>query len=165
LVLLPIGAWTLWTRSVASAWQRLPWISGTLAAVAIAAAWYGAAERATPGFLEYFFVGEHWKRFIEPGWTGDLYGAAHVHPRGWIWLLWIAAALPWSVGALVAAARRGLWRRDGLRAFAADRWRVYVALWAVAPIVFFTPARNVLITYVLPGMPAFALLFADMWRP
>jgi 4-amino-4-deoxy-L-arabinose transferase-like glycosyltransferase len=165
LVLLPIGVWTLWTWSVASAWRRLPWVAGTLLAVALAGAWYWAAERATPGFLAYFFIGEHWKRFVEPGWTGDLYGAAHKHPPGLIWLLWIAAALPWSVGALVAIARTRLWRRDAFRAFAADRWRVYFALWAVAPMVFFTPARNILVTYVLPGLPAFALLLGETWRP
>ena len=165
LVLLPVGAWTLRTRSLASAWQRLPWVSGSVLALALAGAWYWAAERATPGFLEYFFVGEHWKRFVEPGWTGDLYGAAHSHPRAWIWPLWIASALPWSVGALVAISRKGFWRRDALRAFAADPWRVYFALWAVAPMVFFTPARNVLITYVLPGLPAFALLLGETWRP
>jgi len=165
LVLVPVGAWTLWTRLVASTWQRLPWLGGSLLTVALAGAWYWGAERATPGFLEYFFIGEHWKRFVEPGWTGDLYGAAHVHPRGWIWLLWIAAALPWSAGALVAIARSRFWRRDAFRAFAADRWRVYLALWAVTPVLFFTPARNILITYVLPGLPAFALLLGETWRP
>ncbi len=30
---------------------------------------------------------------------------------------------------------------------------------------FFTPARNILITYVLPGLPAFALLLGETWRP
>ena len=141
LVLMPIGAWTLWTRSVASAWRRLPWVAGMLLAAALAGAWYWAAERATPGFLAYFFIGEHWKRFVEPGWTGDLYGAAHKHPPGLIWLLWIAAALPWSVGALVAIARTRLWRRDAFRAFAADRWRVYFALWAVTPMILGSAGR------------------------
>jgi 4-amino-4-deoxy-L-arabinose transferase-like glycosyltransferase len=165
LVLVPVGASILWTRSLRTVWQRLPWIRGLLVATALAGAWYWAAERATPGFLEYFLIGEHWKRFVEPGWTGDLYGAAHKHPRGLIWLLWIAAALPWSVGALVAIARRRFWQRETLRAFASDPWRVYFALWAVTPMVFFTPARNILITYVLPGLPAFALLLGDAWRP
>jgi 4-amino-4-deoxy-L-arabinose transferase-like glycosyltransferase len=164
LVLAPLGAWVLWTRSLETAWRRLPWVSGSLVALGLAGAWYWAAERATPGFLEYFLVGEHWKRFVEPGWAGDRYGRAHVSVRGAIWLLWIAAALPWSVVALALIARAARARR-GWRAFAADAWRVYFGIWAIAPMVFFTPAGNILITYVLPGLPAFALLIGEAWRP
>jgi hypothetical protein len=32
-------------------------------------------------------------------------------------------------------------------------------------MAFFTPAGNILITYVLPGLPAFALLVGESWRP
>ena len=165
LVLAPTGAWVLWTRSLRSSWQRLPWFIGSALALAIACAWYSAAERATPGFLEYFFVGEHWKRFVEPGWTGDRYGRAHIYPRGTIWALWVAAALPWSVGALFALARAAWSRRSGWRAFAGDPWLVYFALWALAPMAFFTLSGNILVTYVLPALPAFALLLGESWRP
>jgi len=164
LVLVPVGAWALWTRALARAWRRLPWLSGSLASIAIAGAWYWAAERATPGFLEYFLVGEHWKRFVEPGWAGDRYGRAHIYPRGTIWPLWLVAALPWSVVALGHLARSAQ-ARSGWRRFAADPWRVYMALWTLAPMAFFTPAGNILITYVLPGLPAFVLLLGESWRP
>ena len=43
-----------------------------------------------------------------------------------------------------------------------DGWRRYLLLWAAAPMVFFTVASNVLWTYVLPGVPAFALLTAEL---
>jgi 4-amino-4-deoxy-L-arabinose transferase-like glycosyltransferase len=165
LTVVPIGAATLWTRSWRITWQRLPWIVGSLLTAALAGAWYVAAERASPGFLQYFLVGEHWKRFVEPGWKGDLYGTAHSRLRGMIWLFWIPAALPWSVGALATLGRVATWRVDALRALTADPWRLYLVLWAVTPLVFFTPAGNILITYVLPGLPAFALLVGDLWRP
>jgi len=29
----------------------------------------------TPGFLDYFYLGETSKRFIVSGWQGDLYGS------------------------------------------------------------------------------------------
>ncbi|HET7097345.1 MAG TPA: dolichyl-phosphate-mannose--protein mannosyltransferase, partial [Casimicrobiaceae bacterium] len=164
LVFVPAGAWTLRTRSLRSVWRNLPWLSGSLLALALAGAWYWAAERASPGFLEYFLVGEHWKRFVEPGWTGDRYGRAHIYPHGTIWPLSIAAALPWSVVALALLARAARARR-GWRAFAADPWRIYFALWAITPMVFFTPAGNILITYVLPGLPAFVLLIGEAWQP
>ena len=165
LVFVPVAAATLWTRSSRRVWQRLPWVIGSVVTAAVVGAWYWAAERATPGFLEYFLVGEHWKRFVEPGWTGDLYGSAHSHTRGMIWLFWIAAALPWCVVALVSLGRAALSRRAAWRTFAADPWRVYLVLWALTPMAFFTPAGNILITYVLPGLPAFVLLVSKSWRP
>lgn len=165
LTFLPIGAWTLVTGRWKDAWTRLPWIVGTLATAALVVPWYWAAERATPGFLDYFIVGEHWRRFLEPGWKGDLYGAAHARPRGTIWLFWVAAALPWSAAALAWLARALARRRADLRGLVADPWRLYLVLWAVAPMVFFTISGNILATYVLPGLPAFALLVGELGGP
>ena len=165
LSFLPIGAWALLTRRWREAWKRIPWIGGLALTAALVVPWYWAAERATPGFLDYFLVGEHWKRFVEPGWRGDLYGAAHAHPRGMIWLYWIAAALPWSVVAL-AWIVRGLGRRRAeTTSLFSDPWRLYLLLWTISPMVFFTLSGNVLATYVLPGLPAFALLLGDVWGP
>jgi len=42
-------------------------------------------------------------------------------------------------------------------------WRAYLWLWVLVPLVFFTFAGNILFTYVLPGLPAFALLVAEAW--
>ena len=165
LAFLPIGAWVLATGGWRDAWVRVPWIGGMLLTAALVIPWYWAAERATPGFLDYFLVGEHWKRFVEPGWKGDLYGAAHARPRGMIWLYWIAAALPWSAVALAWLVRGLMQKRVNLHALAADPWRLYLLLWTIAPMVFFTVSGNILATYVLPGLPAFALLLGDLWRP
>jgi 4-amino-4-deoxy-L-arabinose transferase-like glycosyltransferase len=165
LTFLPIAAFILLTRCWRDAWTRLPWIRGLALTAALVVPWYWAAERATPGFLDYFVVGEHWKRFVEPGWAGDLYGAAHAHPRGLIWLYWIAAALPWSAIALVWIVRALTRRRADAVTLAGDPWRLYLLLWAVAPMVFFTVSGNILATYVLPGLPPLALLVSDLWRP
>ena len=50
----------------------------------------------TPGFLEYFLLGEHFKRFLVSGWEGDLYGTGHARPFGIIWIYWLGAFLPWT---------------------------------------------------------------------
>jgi hypothetical protein len=50
--------------------------------LAIAVPWYWAAELKASGFLRYFQIGEHYKRFLIPGWDGDLYGNGWVAPRG-----------------------------------------------------------------------------------
>jgi 4-amino-4-deoxy-L-arabinose transferase-like glycosyltransferase len=165
LTLLPVGAWTLWTRRWAAVWRALPWVTGAVATAIVVVPWYWAAEHASPGFLDYFLVGEHWKRFVEPGWKGDLYGAAHARPHGMIWLFWIGSGLPWSLLALGWVARTAFARRDDARRLVADPWLAYLALWAVTPMLFFTVSGNVLATYVLPGLPAFALLLGELWRP
>ena len=158
LTALPVGAWVVWQRQWRGLLARLPWITGTLLLAVLVVPWYWAAERATPGFLDYFLIGEHWKRFTEPGWTGDRYGVAHAWKRGWIWLFWVAAAVPWSIVALDWLVRVFAAPRDRIRTRLADPLFRYVLCWALAPLVFFTASGNVLITYVLPGLPAFALV-------
>ncbi|MDQ6158199.1 phospholipid carrier-dependent glycosyltransferase, partial [Pseudomonas aeruginosa] len=77
---LPIGLWTLLEWRWRALWRGLPWIRGSLLMLLVAAPWYLLAELKTPGFLEYFLLGEHWQRFVTAGWDGDRYGNAHAYP-------------------------------------------------------------------------------------
>ena len=142
------------TRSL----REIRWLTGGLAVLACVLPWYLLAEARTPGFLEYFIVGEHWQRYVDAGWTGDLYGHAHEFPRGTIWLFAILAFLPWSIVLPLVAWKR---RRAGLAVPAEDReLNRYLWLSALVPCAVFTLSDNVLWTYVLPGMPALAMLAA-----
>lgn len=155
LIGLPMLVWTVATRNLRLAWTALPWLRGGLAATVIVLPWYVLAELRTPGFLDYFLVGEHWLRFIVPGWKGDLYGTAHEFPRGTIWGFAFVALLPWSV--LLPAAALRLRGAAPMEMRCADaQWRLYVLLWGLAPCLFFTLAGNILWTYVLPGLPGLA---------
>jgi 4-amino-4-deoxy-L-arabinose transferase-like glycosyltransferase len=160
---LPIGLWTLLRQEWLAVWRRLPWLKGSLLMLALSVPWYLVAEQRTPGFLEYFFVGEHWKRFTEPGWQGDLYGSGRAHARGMIWVYWLVAALPWSL-VFLAALGHAIWHKEARRLLAsADGWRLYCLLWMLSPLLFFTVSANLIWTYVLPGLPGCALLLAE-WR-
>lgn len=136
---------------------RLPWPTGTLVSLAIFAPWYLLAEGATPGFLRYFFVNEHILRFLTPDY-GDLYGAAHVRPRGTIWGFMLLGLMPWPLifagGAprAIATLRERLSRPKG--------WERLFLVAALLPVLFFTPARSVVPTYVLPGLGFAAILIA-----
>jgi 4-amino-4-deoxy-L-arabinose transferase-like glycosyltransferase len=162
LTLGPIGIWTLWKGGIANVWRRLPWISGFVLTAALAVPWYVLAEMRTPGYLHYFIIGEHWKRYTDSGWKGDMFGAAHARPRGTIWLFALVSTLPWLAVwfGLYMKLRRA---KDRPRAEADDGWRAYLWLWLLASPVFFTGAGNILATYVLPALPAFALLVAQAW--
>jgi 4-amino-4-deoxy-L-arabinose transferase-like glycosyltransferase len=153
---LPIAGWWLLSPGSTVAVRRMPWVSGTILALALAVPWYVLAETRTPGFLDYFIVGEHFLRFVDSGWQGDLYGEAHAQVRGMIWIYAIGAALPWSIVAIWAGARYVA--TNGLRA--TTRLQRYLLLWTIAPMLFFSLAGNILPTYVLTGLPAFAMLLA-----
>ena len=186
----PIFVWIVYNRRWLDAWRRLPWISGLFLTLLIALPWYWLAEQRTPGFLEYFLLGEHWHRFVTPGWKGDLYGTAHVFPVGAIWAFAFVDTLPWSILLPLAA---WYWRREimastssmvtanragavsaasGDPANASDAavgrpdfvrsderaWQGYLLAWMITPLLLFTTARNIIMTYVLPGLPAAAIL-------
>ena len=161
---LPIVLWAVTTGNIANAWKKLPWIRGGLLTLAIAVPWYWIAEIRTPGFLDYFFIGEHWKRFTVTGWAGDKYGTAHATARGAIWLYAVAACLPWTVLLPLLAIGRSKQQTTPAASYAPNpalrQWRIYLLAWSLAPCLFFTVAGNILWTYVLPALPAMAILAA-----
>lgn len=169
--------------------RHFPLFSGSALALLIALPWYVACEARSEGFLEYFIVGEHFKRFLVSGWEGDLYGSAHSRKLGSIWLFFLVAFLPWSVafvGFLCAFVAK-IFRRDSsvpnaqknseFKALAGVSKRVcnaiftpllannaktlYLTLWLLTPLAFFTLSRNVLWTYVLPCALPFSILLAQ----
>ncbi|MDC5822547.1 ArnT family glycosyltransferase [Vibrio europaeus] len=146
------------TQSLKVLWQRFPIATGTLLMLVIALPWYVLAERATPGFIDYFIVGEHFKRFLVSGWEGDLYGTAHNEVRGTIWLFWLYSAAPWSIVLPVL-----LWKkRRSLKSTIKPKHGIvsFLLFWMIAPLVLFTFSGNILPAYVLPGVPAIGLLMA-----
>jgi 4-amino-4-deoxy-L-arabinose transferase-like glycosyltransferase len=158
LVGFPMVVWSLVSGGLMRVLREFRWISGVSLTLLLVVPWYIWAELRSPGFIEYFLIGEHWHRFVTPGWQGDLYGSAHAFPRGSIWLFAVVAFLPWS---LIVPATMWHWRRMLNGAVSDDgSLRVYLLLWALFPCVFFSMAGNILWTYVLPGIPAFAILGA-----
>jgi 4-amino-4-deoxy-L-arabinose transferase-like glycosyltransferase len=85
----PILIWASFKGNLLRLLKELPWIRGSLLVALISFPWYVLAELKTPGFLDYFIVGEHFRRFVVSGWEGDLYGSAHDQPRGMIWFFLI----------------------------------------------------------------------------
>lgn len=152
LVAIPAFAWTVGYRQW-RAFLRLPWLTGVLLMLLIAVPWYLLAEQRTPGFLDYFLVGEHWKRYVVSDWAGDLYGSAHARPIGAIWLDLLLAFFPWTL--LLPALYIGF-RRSVL----SGRYYAFITLWALATPAFFTFSGNILWTYLLPALPAWSLLLA-----
>ena len=158
---IALGLWLAWTRDWRAVWHGLPWFRGLLLTLLLSLPWYLAAEAATPGFLQYFIVGEHWQRFTQPGWAGDLYGGGHERARGSIWLYAVGAAMPWTVVALVLLRKKPV--SEAARRPSPDPQMAYLLCWVLAPLLLFTLARNILEAYALPALPAFALIVARLF--
>lgn len=149
-------------------WRALPWVTGALLTLALVVPWYAAAELKTPGFLRYFLIGEHVLRFIDPGWQGDLYGNGHARAQGTIWIYWVVGALPWSLWLLPALVSFFRQRAASVAIVPAVStlppravWGFLLA-WASVCCLLFTPASNILPTYVQPSLPALCLLLAQV---
>lgn len=163
LIGAPIAFWLMADISRLVSMSAMPWMAGSLLAAAIALPWYVLAELKTPGFLDYFIIGEHFRRFVDPGWSGDLYGSAHRQPTGMVWIFWIWATFPWGIIGLLIWGLRA--KHAGIRLTIAASVRsasaLYLLLCASWPMVFFTVAGNLIWTYVLPALPFAAILIAS----
>ena len=155
--------WSIWQGQFIKAIKSLPWLSGMILCLVITLPWYIAAEIATPGFLQYFIVGEHIERFLVPGWQGDLYGSAHKNPKGMIWVYWLACAFPWSFWLVKEWLLKG-WLAKLVSSKKANQTtsdqkliQSYLLCWLVAPLLLFTAAGNILPVYTLPGFAGMAI--------
>lgn len=162
-MLIPILPWIIWKKQWHNIKAALPWVSGIILTGAIALPWYIAAEIKTPGFLKYYLLGEHFLRFMVKDWPGDLYGYAHNQPVGTIWAFLLLGILPWVIIFVLGVFR--LRKEYRYREKGEDNlWFSYMLLWMLAPAFIFTLSRNILATYVLPGLPGFAIAMAIVYQ-
>jgi len=117
---------------------------------AIAAPWFVLVQMRNPEFFDFFFVGEHFARFLLPG---------HHRPGSWYYFLpvIVAGTLPWT--SLLFPASRLAWRRERASDQPVDADR-FLLLWIVVIVAFFSLSSSKLPGYVLPVFPALALLAA-----
>jgi 4-amino-4-deoxy-L-arabinose transferase-like glycosyltransferase len=126
---------------------------GVPLALAVAAVWYGPMiARYGWKFVDQFIIQHHFARFA----TNKYH-----HPAPFYFYLPVLAglALPWTAQLLAAfnSARRWNWRGDA----PLDRLRVFTLAWIVMPLVFFSFSGSKLTAYILPVMPAVALLSGE----
>jgi len=148
-VLLPLGVVlvTLALDRDLGKWRRFAPFSGPAVFVATLAPWM-AATMIWGG--EYSVWGALRKHFVERA----IYGMHHVQPFWYYATVLPYALLPWSfllLGAFLLA-----WRR---RHEPDDR---FLMAWAVFVVLFFSVSTEKRDLYVLPAVPAFALLMARL---
>lgn len=137
-------AFLCWERDLGGALRRFHVIAGLALVIAIAAPWFIYMTLTVPGFFDFYFIGEHLRRFLERGYSHD-------EPIYFYLPVIAAGMLPWSVLALFLD-----WR--AMQFNAAHRFCLITAL---AVFIFFSLARAKLIPYVLPVFPPLAVLIGD----
>jgi len=110
--------------------------------------WFVAVSMRRPDFPAYALVYESLKRVAtrSAGRTGPIWYFVPVL---------LAGSFPW-IGPAIAAAVRG-WRARARRREADGRPAVFLAAWALVPLVFFSLSQSKLPGYYLPALPAVAL--------
>jgi 4-amino-4-deoxy-L-arabinose transferase-like glycosyltransferase len=135
------------------------WLIVLPVAAIVSLPWYLAMQQANPDFFNYFFVHEHFLRYLKSDY-GDRYGAGHHQPYGMAWPFLLLSFLPWGVFLLpVGAWLKTLWHERG--------WRVpdsilLLSAWVIFTPIFFTFARSMLMPYLLTSFPPLAILCARL---
>ena len=148
-------------------WGKLPWLRGLVLMALISFPWYILAEIRTPGFLHHFIIGEHFERFFVKDWAGGRFAPSHGEPLGMIWWFAIESFLPWlllAIPALYLAWRDRTQARSAAVGVsnASSSETQYLLCWIFAPLLLFSPSRNILEAYMLTALPAFALLMSPI---
>ncbi|SEN88257.1 4-amino-4-deoxy-L-arabinose transferase [Duganella sp. CF517] len=128
-------------------WTRLHMGKGLLLFFAVAAPWFILVAQRNPEQPHFFFIHEHFDRFLSPG-----------HQREGPWYAFILLLLPgllpwlgWLPHALVEGARRAPGRFQP---------RLLLLIWFAFILVFFSMSSSKLPGYIVPVFPAVALLTA-----
>jgi 4-amino-4-deoxy-L-arabinose transferase-like glycosyltransferase len=139
-------------------WKRLHLVKGLVLLLLITAPWFVVVSVRNPEFAHFFFIHEHFQRFL-----------TKVHHRTGAWYYFVpilvAGIVPW-LGILVQSFWEGLRDRhesslagslDGLtgRGFQPKKM---LLVWAAFIFFFFSISSSKLPSYILPIFPAVALL-------
>ncbi|MBI5883455.1 MAG: glycosyltransferase family 39 protein [Elusimicrobia bacterium] len=128
-------------------WPGLAAPAGPLCFLLVTGPWLLCMEDRRPGFLRFFFIEQHFQRFLTPKYN---------RPGPWFFFLPVVAAglLPWTH--LAAAGLGTAWRE-----WRGKSWRApSLALWSLGVILFFSASRSKLATYIMPALPHLCLLAA-----
>lgn len=148
-IVLP-GGIIFWYLLLSGRWsviRTIPWLSGLALFALVTVPWFVLVSQANPEFPHFFFIHEHFQRYTST-----------IHKRSqpfWFFvpILWLTM-LPWSFflpGSLTRAWRERHEQRGTL---------LFLLLWPLVIILFFSLSSSKLIPYILPTFPPLALLVA-----
>jgi len=156
---------------------RSLWWPGFLLFFAIALPWYVALQMKVPGFFRFFFYEQNLQRFGTNRYQ-------HSQPFWYYIPVFLLSVFPWVVFTVsaIGEAAQSAWARlkprshvqrpsevslsepsslDTSNAMTEDWLSIFLLLWTALPVIFFSISRSKLPGYILPAIPAAALLTAN----
>ena len=148
-----IGAYYLMRRELPSRRFLLSLVWGVPLALAVSAIWYGPviARHGWP-FINEFFIQHHFARYLSNKYR-------HPGPIYFYLVCLILLSLPWTFLLVDGLARVKSWHWRGVEA--KDKFRVFAFAWVLLPLVFFSFSGSKLAGYILPILPAVALITGE----
>jgi len=141
--------WAIFTKRWRDAFRLLH--PAAIAAFCITALpWYILCARRNPDFFRIFIIEHNFKRYLTPEFQ-------HVQPFWFYIPVLLVAFLPWSflLLSVVVAGIRELFHTRRI-----NRLACLLLCWALFCLVFFSISKSKLPGYVLPAVPAIAVLIA-----
>jgi 4-amino-4-deoxy-L-arabinose transferase-like glycosyltransferase len=138
---------------------RTLWLPGLLLFAVVTLPWYVAVQLRNPEFFRVFILEHNLARF-----GTNLYH--HTQPFWYYLPVVFFAFLPWIIFIVPAFALgiHGWWRNRGQVTTPENGLSLFLVIWFVLPLLFFSISQSKLPGYILPVLPAGTLLLADYVR-
>jgi len=149
-IVLPAGVMLGWIV-MQRRWSwllKLLWWPAILLFVLIAAPWFVLMQLKFSQFFDYFFIHQHFERFTETGFN-------NMNPWWFYPAVMMLLCLPWSM--LLLGQIKLPTAADTHAKLRQLQW-----VWVIVVVGFFSLPASKLIGYVLPAIPAIAMLIADV---
>ena len=129
-----------------SSLRRLHLLPGALLFLVIVTPWYLWVDARNPGYLRYFFWDEHLTRYLTDEFN---------RTQSWFYFFFVIAVgfFPWTL--LLPFVVKDWWQKI-------DDKNIFLILWAILPLLFFSASNSKLPHYILPIYPALAILTGRM---
>ena len=138
---------------------RTLWLPGILLFCVVSLPWYVAVQMRNPQFFREFILQHNLARF-----STNLYH--HPEPFWYYLPVTLLALVPWItfVVAGMVESVRAWWSERKVGRPEPDlelQFRIFACCWLIVPIAFFSISQSKLPGYILPAIPAGAILLAD----
>jgi len=155
---LIVGCFGLYLGNFRQLWREMRPVSGILIILAIALPWYIFVILANgQTYIDSFFGYHNFQRFT---------GVVNKHSAPWYFYFFVVLVgfAPWSIYLPVAIARTRFWQRSYWRRQPRSaQLSLFALFWFGCIFGFFTIAVTKLPSYVLPLIPAAAILVTLLW--
>jgi 4-amino-4-deoxy-L-arabinose transferase-like glycosyltransferase len=151
LPLIVIGPYLLLTRQLKAVLRPGLLLFGIFVFSATAATWYWPViSRHGADFINEFFLSHHLQRYVSNKFR-------HPQPFYFFWIIVFAGIFPWSfyLASNGWQSMKRLWTRFD---WSSDRLSLFLWLWVLMPVLFFSFSGSKLPGYILPVFPAIAMI-------